>query len=129
MPKNAKRWSADQRKFMLWLATSEIDRTPIRQGQLAKDMGHAEATLSDWKNMPGFIDEVNKLVDEHLGDDYAEIMDAFKREAKKGSFNHQKMYMEMMGKYTSRQQIEVSGGPIAITEIRVHLDTSDSTTK
>lgn len=120
MPKKAKRWSADQRKLMIWLATPEIDRTPLRQYTLAAEMGHDGATLSDWKNMPGFMDEVNKLVDEHMADDYAEIMEAFKREAKRGSFNHQKTYFEMIGRYTPRQQVELSGGISLVEVVRPH---------
>src|SRR5690349_3689242 len=107
----ATRWTAQQRKYMLYVATPKEERTPLNEGNYAAENGINRTTLWKWKNLPGFYAEVNKLVDEHLADDYAEIVDSFKRQAKMGSYNHQKMYLELIGKYTPKQDV---GGDIVI---------------
>jgi hypothetical protein len=82
---------------------------PVTQKLLAQEMGHDEGTLSDWKRIPGFWEEVAAIVDEHWLDDYPEIVDAFKSEAKRGSYNHQRTYFEMVGRYTPKSEVAVSG--------------------
>ncbi len=110
MQESAKSWTINQRKLMGWLALPSDERTPITEGALAREIGVNQATLWRWKQLPGFYAEVNKLVDEHLADDYAPIMESFKREARNGSYQHQKTYFEMLGKYMPKQQVEVTGG-------------------
>lgn len=119
-PIRAKRWSADQRQFMVWLASPMMGRIPTTQKALAEKMGHDESTLSDWKRVPGFAEEVAVLVDQYWLDDYPEIVEAFKSEAKKGSYNHQRTYFEMVGKYTPRQEITGKDGePLGIGLVEV----------
>jgi hypothetical protein len=109
---------------MEWLATPTGDRQPLRQGAFAKEIQVNEATLWRWRKLPGFMGEVNRLVDEHLADDYSEITDALKREARKGSIQHIRTYLEMIGKYVPRQEITgKDGGDIVVKLLRgVSLD-------
>ncbi len=123
-PKKPKNWSANQRRFMEWLAMPSDMRLPLTQGQLARELKMDDGTLSDWKHIPGFYDEVNKLVDEHFADDYAPIVESFKREARNGSYQHQKTYFEMLGKYLPKQQVELSGG-ISLIEVILDAEISD----
>ena len=97
---------------MLYLATPKEERTPLNETNYAKEVGVNPATLWKWKQLPGFFAEVNKIVDEHFADDYSEIADSFKRQAKLGSYNHQKTYFEMIGKYLPKSAIEVSGNVV-----------------
>jgi hypothetical protein len=103
-------WTIKQRKFMDWLSLPSDERLPTTEKSFAEDIGVSVMTLWRWKQLPGFYAEVNKLVDEHFGDDYAPIVEAFKREARNGSYQHQKTYFEMLGKYMPKQQVEVTGG-------------------
>jgi hypothetical protein len=100
--KNAKEWTARQRVFIEWLAQSSEERIPLTQGALAKQIGVHESTLSDWKRLPGFEDAVKELIMVRFGDVLHDVAYSFKAEAKKGSFNHQKMYFEMMGLYVQK---------------------------
>jgi hypothetical protein len=118
MTKRDKNWTTNQRKFMEWLATPEYERQPISQGKFAAQIGIDQQTLSRWKRIPGFWTEVNTLVRETLGDAYYEVVDALKREARKGNFQHQKLYFEMIGEYVQKQAVDVSGS-LSITEVEV----------
>lgn len=120
MSVNVHNWSATQRKYMEWLATPSDYRTPLTQKALAVELGLNEKTLCRWKYLPGFIAEVNKIVDEHLADDFGAVVAALKREAKRGNFPHQKLYFEMINKYIPRQEITgKDGGPIGIELVEV----------
>ncbi len=98
----AKNWSPNKRKLIQWLATPEMDRDPINQRRLAEKLGVHEVTLSEWKHDPELIAEVNALVETHLADDYSEAVASLKREMRKGSYNHLKLYFEMIGKYVPK---------------------------
>lgn len=108
---NVTNWTASQRKYMVWLATPTDARMPLKHSSLAAELKVDERTLYRWREKPGFYAEVNKLVDEHFMDDYAEIVDSFKRAAKGGSYQHQKTYFEMAGKYKPPTQAHEISGP------------------
>ena len=100
--KNAKEWTARQRTFLEWLALPSWERTPVTQGLFAKEIGVHESTLSDWKRLPGFEDELHSMIRARLGDALPDVVGAFKGEAKKGQFQHQRMYFEMLGWYVPK---------------------------
>jgi hypothetical protein len=102
---NVRNWTASQRKYMIWLATPDDDRMPNKHVNMAAEMGVDERTLYRWRKLPGFYAEVNKLVDENLGDAYADVANQLKRLAALGSFQHQKMYLELIGRYVQKQEI------------------------
>ena len=87
---------------MVWLATPSELRVPLTETALAEELKVNPATLWKWKQKPGFKEQVQRLITESLGDDYHDVMHAFKAEAKKGSYQHQKMYMEMLGVYVPK---------------------------
>lgn len=101
MPKQANNYGAIKRKFIIWLASPEEERTPTTQKAFAEQHGMDAATLSDWKT-PELMAKVNELVDKHLADDYASTVGSLKRMARRGSFPHQKLYFEMIGKYVQK---------------------------
>jgi hypothetical protein len=125
--KNAKEWSAKQLAVIEWLAMPSDERTPLTQGALARQLGVHEVTLSKWTKLPGFQDEVHKLITASLGSDYHDIMAALKRQAKRGSFPHIKMCLELLGYYTERKQIDINVLREAAQEIaeREGLETED----
>lgn len=107
MSTDVKNWSANQRKFIEWLSLPTRQREPFSQGMLAAELGVAEATLSRWKHLEGFDDEVQATIRRNLGDVLNEVVGSFKDEAKKGQFQHQKMYFEMLGWYVERRKIDL----------------------
>lgn len=111
---NDKDWSANQRRFMEWLSLPSVEREPLTQRAFATALGVGEVTLSRWRKLPGFMAEVHKLITASLGDDYYDVMYSFKQEARKGSYQHQRMYFEMMGAYVEKHEVkgslQVEGG-------------------
>jgi hypothetical protein len=112
---------------MLWLATPSDERVPLTEGAMARELGVNPSTLWKWKQKPGFQDEVHKLITASLGSDYHDIMAALKRQAKRGSFPHIKMCLELLGYYTERKQIDINVLREAAQEIaeREGLETED----
>jgi hypothetical protein len=120
-------WTASQRKYMVWLATPDDDRMPNKHVNMAAELGVDERTLYRWRKLPGFYAEVNKIVDENLGDAYAEVANSLKRLASLGSFQHQKMYLELIGRYVAKQEITgKEGGPLKVVVEYVDADNDNA---
>jgi len=78
-------------------------------------MGITDRTLRNWKKKPGLQEAVLQRTRELLGDRLPEIYGALGREAEKGSFQHIKLAMEMLGEYVERQEISgKDGGPVGL---------------
>lgn len=90
-----------------WLATTKKERKPKTIELLASELGVDPATLWRWRRSDGFMDEVRKLIREQLDDDLAEIYGSLRREAKKGSFQHIKLSLELSGDYVERSELKV----------------------
>lgn len=107
-----KRLIHERREFIKWLISPDEERDTNTQKAFAKKWGLAEETVCRWRHDPEVVAEVNRLVDEHFADDYATMANALKREAAHGSYNHLRMYFEMLGKYTPKQTttVEMTGG-------------------
>jgi hypothetical protein len=119
MPNDAKNWSSNQLQFMVWLALPKAERKPTTQQKLALEIGVDQATLSDWKRIPGFRDEVNRMAREFVKDDVPEVLGTIRRFAKQGSVPHLNMFLSMAG---LAADVEAAGkGTIGIDESREQL--------
>lgn len=118
-PTDANKWHAQQLHFIGWLAVPKAQRKPKLQRDYAKEIGVDEATLSDWKRRPGFMDEVNALARELVKDDIAEILGVIRSHAKKGELAFVNMALAMAGMATD---VEAAGrGP---SEIKAYVGIS-----
>lgn len=104
----AKNWHAGQLQFIDWLALPKKLRKPRTQDQLAKIIGYDPATLSDWKKLPGFMDDVRQAAKTHLKNDVPEIFDALAREAKAGDVQAIKLALEVTGEYIPAQKVDAT---------------------
>lgn len=95
-------WSTNQRRYIEWVATPEDLRVPRQLGEFADKIHIHRVTLWEWRKIPGFNDEVQKIARQHLGDALPEALQALKHEAKRGNFNHLKLYLEMLGMYVQK---------------------------
>jgi hypothetical protein len=95
-------WTTNQRKYIAWVAMPEDLREPRQLGDFAKKIHVHRVTLWEWRKLPGFNDEVQKLARQHLGDALPDALQALKHEAKRGNFNHLKLYLEMLGMYVQK---------------------------
>jgi hypothetical protein len=108
-PNATKSWSADQLLFQRWLATPSHQRQPRQQQQLARQLGHDPATLSDWKKIPGWGEAVYELGQCELANELVPILQAQVREAKKGSLAHAQWCFELAGVWSPKQKHELTG--------------------
>lgn len=93
----SEKWSDTQKRFILWLALPKAMRVPKTQGLLANDLGVHQDTLSQWKNIPGFRDEVTAAAREYMRDDVPIVLDTIRKLAIKGSVAHLNMFLSMTG--------------------------------
>jgi hypothetical protein len=127
-----KPWTPDQLAFQAWLAVPPMARTPRSQRALAAQFEIREATLSDWKRLPGFGDAVTELALEWVKAELAPILFAQVAHARSGSLEHAKWLFEVAGVWSPKQRHEhegPSGGPIEIVirtvDDRVRPDSLD----
>lgn len=90
-------WTGPQRIFIDWLALPKAMRQPRTQKELCQKFGVGEGTLSEWKRLPGFMDEVARTAKEFMKDDVADVLGAIRNNAKKGSVAHVNMFLAMIG--------------------------------
>lgn len=117
-------WSRNQRRFQEWLALPKYDRFPPNQELLAPEIGVHESTLSKWKQQEGWNEAVNALARARLGQHIPEIYGALVREAEKGSIQHIRTALELVGELT---QLGTEGNELKVI-VRVKWDdaTDDS---
>lgn len=125
MLENAKMWSANQRKVQEWLALPTILRVPHTQVLLAQDLGVSEQTISRWRALPGFMEEVQAIIRRNLSDNVHDAVGALKRRANAGEAAQLKMYLEMIGWYTPGMQIKGDPDSPVIVKILRGVSTDD----
>lgn len=102
-------WTANQLKFIEWLATPKQDRQPDTVELLAERLDIHAATLYRWKKLDGFQDAVNALARGSVHSRLPEVYGALLREAEKGSFQHIKLTLELSGDYVERSEQKIIG--------------------
>ena len=101
-------FSANQLKFIDWLARGKYHREPSTQAQFAALINVNPATLARWKKgQNGFTeDEFNNAVTERarkiLDEVIPDTLSALKEEAVKGNLGHIKTILELTGLYTEK---------------------------
>ena len=75
-------WTAEQLELQGWLALPQRHREPNTQRALAKKLGVNEFTLSRWKALPGFGEEVVGLARNRIKlEDLNRVLDAMVKKA------------------------------------------------
>lgn len=109
-------FSANQLKFIDWLACGKYGRQPATQKAFADEIGINPRTLERWKKgqngftKADFWDAVTARARELNREHLAIVYESVRIEASKGSFQHQKLMLEMAGEYTDRKEVSVTGG-------------------
>jgi hypothetical protein len=96
-PSSTEKWTATQLRFVAWLALPKAQRQPKTHMLLAREIGVHQDTLTDWKRLPGFMDDVNALARELVKHDIADILGVIRREAKRANLPYVNMALAMAG--------------------------------
>jgi len=98
-------WTGEQVAFQRWLALPRRVREPRTQAALAEELGVSVRTMRKWKQLPGWDDTVLAIVKAEVFESLPvqqRILDALVRKAEQGSFNHQRLYLELAGIYNPK---------------------------
>jgi len=101
-------FTANQLKFIDWLAQGKYHREPSTQARFAELIGVRPETLTRWKRgQNGFSEqEFNHAVTERaraiLDEVIPDTLSALKEEAVKGNLGHIKTILELTGLYTEK---------------------------
>lgn len=101
--KNAKKLSANKQRLVEWLALTKFNRVPATQEAFAAEIGVSPITVSRWKNDPMVQDELKRRVRQELASERGNFYGALIREATKGSIQHIKLALEILGDIGSSQ--------------------------
>ena len=98
-----------QQEYIQWLATSKYDRIPSTQVEFGKIVGRTDKTLQRWQKLPGWWDAVIAESRYRLRTNIPEVYESVAREAEKGSYQHAKLALELVGEYVEKRHTELSG--------------------
>jgi len=100
-------WSPRQIKMQELLANPFDARTI---NEKAKELGVADNTVYKWKRIPGWRDSVFEIARKWIGDKAPKVLKALCDKAIEGDPPCIKMYLEMIGKYTQKSELEIRAG-------------------
>ena len=103
------RFTAKQLRYIEWLAETKYDRSPVNRELLATELGVTSRTLRRWQKLNGFGESVRERTRELLREEFPEILGALRREAGKGSYQHIRLALEMLGEYMPMERHEMTG--------------------
>jgi hypothetical protein len=103
---------AEKVAFKLWLAMPSWERDPQDQRALAKKLQVDEGTLSDWKRIPGFMDEVADLARQWARQFIPDVFGAMVHSAADrlgGTAQDRKLFLQYFQDWAPRERQEVTG--------------------
>jgi len=83
--------------YIGWLATPRSDRNPATEEELAELLQVDPLTLRYWRKLPGFRDEIIRLVRSLTGDRLPDALARLEDMAVDGSVQHLKLYLDLLG--------------------------------
>jgi len=101
------KFTANQTQLIEWLAEPKYTRSPPTQAMLADNLGVRSETITRWKTAE-LRQAVNARAREMIGDALPDIYGALVSEAEKGSYQHIKLVLEMLGEFTPSQSIDIN---------------------
>lgn len=118
------RFSANQLKYINWLAMGKHTRKPHTEKLFAEEIGVNPRTLHRWKQGQNgftrqeFWEAVTARARELLTESLSDVYESLKAEAIKGSYQHTRLIMEMAGEYTEKKIVEGGDNPLLIIDGR-----------
>lgn len=98
---------AEREMFKLWLATPSALRIPQTQGEFADKFGIHPGTLSDWKDVPGFMDDVVKTAKRLAREFTPDVIHALRRSATSvgpGTSPDRKLWVQYIEEWIERNE-------------------------
>lgn len=97
-------------KFVGWIATPTPLRNLKTQRDLAKELQVHEVTLSVWKSVEGFRDDVRRKIKEWAGDDTPNVIRGLRRKAiQDGTAAEVKLWLQWVDDWVPKEETKHSG--------------------
>jgi len=93
-------------EFIEWISLPASIREPKTQKELASKLGIDNATLSDWKKVEGFWEEVKKRRKNWVQEKISNILLGVYGKALKGDVNAAKLLLEYAGEFIERKEFK-----------------------
>lgn len=104
---NKTEFTADQRKYLDWVAMPKSMRNPKTVDLFAKSIGVDRTSLWRWSKLPGFAEEVARSGRDYLKSELSEIFGALVKRALDGDVQAIKLALEVSGEYTPKQKVDL----------------------
>ena len=104
-------------EFLKWIAMPTVMRVPKLQKQFAKQIGVSEDTLTDWKRLEGFWNDVKPYRDEYFRASTGEVLEGLKMRARLGKSKEVKLYMQIFEGFSEKLQVEDTQ-PAELTDVQ-----------
>lgn len=103
------RYQAEYNEFIAWIALPEEFRSPKNQGEFAQKFGVCQDTLSDWKKIGGFWDEV-KAERQRWGKERTPnvILGLYRKAVKEGNAAEAKLWLQYIEGWAEKKDIEAA---------------------
>jgi hypothetical protein len=122
MSNDIKKWTPNQLKAIYWFATPKVERKPRFQKKFAETLGVRGETISRWQNDPELTQEINRVARAELGKDLPEVYGTLRKMAIKGSFQHMKLYLELLEEYRKEVDVNVTDKRRKLREALTELE-------
>lgn len=107
-------WTPGHWALIVWEATPIPVRIPVTQEALADKLGVTTRSFYNWRKLPRFWEQVRHITRTYLQVDLPSIYYALADQAKKGSYPHIKLVLELLGEYTEHYDVTSGSKPFAI---------------
>lgn len=102
--------------FIDWIAIPKVAREPKNYKDFAKQIGVNQDTLTDWKHLIGFWQEVQKEQKEYFKEETTEVLSGLLQRAKTGKAPEVKLFLQYFEGFSEKRTIEEP--PSALTKER-----------
>ena len=105
MTKREKKLNKEQMRLVEWLATPKDSRTPTTLGELTKEIGVSPGTISRWRRNLNVDEQAAEIARQGLFDHLPEIYERLAKEAKGGSSQHIRLFLEVTNSHSQKIDI------------------------
>ena len=116
--------------FVEWMGLPAPERVPKEQKELAVKMGVEEATLSDWKRVDGFWDNVRNERKKWAKDRTSNVlMGLYRKAIKDGNAAEVKLFLQYAGEFVEEVKLiqEKEYSVSQVKEVRIILENAGFT--
>lgn len=103
LTETGKSWNPKQLAYMMMLADIGNEKS---DPEMAEELGVSRQTLWNWRQLPGFLDDAEHLLDKMLKSQMAHVYRGLMKRAKQGEVDQAKLLLAQAGRLKEAQQAD-----------------------